>query len=220
MERRDLLKLSPLALAATVGHVSLAEAQTEPHNAEAIYNVRSFGATGDGTTVDTPAINKAIEAVAAAGGGILRFPASNYLCYTIRLKSFVGLFLDQGATIVAADTGPGGQYDAAEPFQFDHYQDYGHSHWRNSLIYGEDIHDVSILGPGLVWGKGLSRGTRTGPRAEDPGVGNKSISLKNCHNVNLRDFSILHGGHFGILATAVDNLTIDNLKIEIGRAHV
>jgi polygalacturonase len=51
----------------------------------------------------------------------------------------------------------------------------------------------------------------------NPGVGNKSIALKSCHNILLRDFSILHGGHFGILATAVDNLTIDNLKIDTNR---
>jgi polygalacturonase len=51
----------------------------------------------------------------------------------------------------------------------------------------------------------------------NPGVGNKSIALKNCHNILLRDFSILHGGHFGILATGVDNLTIDNLKIDTNR---
>jgi polygalacturonase len=182
-----------------------------------LYDVRSFGAKGDGTTVDTPAINKGIEAVAAAGGGTLHFRAGSYLCYTIRLKSNVALYLDQGATIVAADSSAGGQYDAAEPNQWDHYQDYGHSHWHNSLIVGEDIHDFSILGPGLIWGKGLSRGTRQEPRAEEPGVGNKSIALKNCHNVILRDFSILHGGHFGILATGVDNLTIDNLKIDTNR---
>jgi len=48
-------------------------------------------------------------------------------------------------------------------------------------------------------------------------VGNKSIALKNCHNVTLRDFSILHGGHFAILATGADNLTIDNLKIDTNR---
>jgi len=48
-------------------------------------------------------------------------------------------------------------------------------------------------------------------------VGNKSISLKNCRNVLLRDFSILHGGHFAILATGVDNLTLDNLKIDTNR---
>ena len=50
-----------------------------------------------------------------------------------------------------------------------------------------------------------------------PGVANKAIALKNCRNVILRDFSILHGGHFGILATGVDNLTIDNLKIDTNR---
>ena len=48
-------------------------------------------------------------------------------------------------------------------------------------------------------------------------MGNKAISLKNCRNVVLRDFAILHGGHFGILATGVDNLTVDNLQIDTNR---
>ena len=48
-------------------------------------------------------------------------------------------------------------------------------------------------------------------------MGNKSIALKNCRNVLLRDFSIFHGGHFGVLATGVDNLTIDNLQIDTNR---
>ncbi len=100
---------------------------------------------------------------------------------------------------------------------WDRYQDYGHSHWHNSLIWGEDLHDVAIEGPGLIWGRGLSKGSGPGPQAEMPGVGNKSISLKNCRNVTLRDFGILHGGHFGILATGVDNFTIDNLKIDTNR---
>src|SRR5438876_8601380 len=47
--------------------------------------------------------------------------------------------------------------------------------------------------------------------------GNKSISLSLCHNVLIRDISILHGGHFAILATGVDNLTIDNIKIDTNR---
>ncbi|MDQ2920693.1 MAG: right-handed parallel beta-helix repeat-containing protein, partial [Acidobacteriota bacterium] len=53
--------------------------------------------------------------------------------------------------------------------------------------------------------------------AVEPGWGNKSISLKLCHNVIIRDISILHGGHFAILATGVDNLTIDNIKIDTNR---
>jgi polygalacturonase len=53
--------------------------------------------------------------------------------------------------------------------------------------------------------------------AVEDGWGNKSISLKLCRNVIIRDISILHGGHFAILATGVDNLTIDNLKIDTNR---
>jgi polygalacturonase len=225
--RRSFLHLAAAGLAGTaVGAVPGLSAQqppataSGPTNSKSLQDVRTLGAKGDGTTVDTPAINRAIDAIAASGGGTLHFPAGTYLCYTIRLKSNVALYLDRGVTILAAETGAGGQYDAAEPNQWDHYQDYGHSHWHNSLILGEDIHDFSILGPGLIWGKGLSRGTRQQPKAEDPGVGNKAISLKNCHNVILRDFSILHGGHFGILATGVDNFTIDNLKIDTNRDGV
>src|ERR1700744_1219888 len=121
MLRRDLLKASPLVLASTVGHVALGQSTAEPHAAEAIFDVRKYGATGDGKTVDSPAINKAIEAVAAAGGGVLVFPAGTYLCFSIHLKSHVDLWLDRGCTILAADSpkpgGPtgikGGANDAA-----------------------------------------------------------------------------------------------------------
>jgi len=184
------------------------------------FDVRAFGAVGDGKSVDTPAINRAIEAASAAGGGTVFFPAGNYLSYSIHLKSKVGLYLEPGATIVAADPGadPAQSYDPAESNKpWEEYQDYGH----NSLIWGEGLNDVAICGPGLIWGKGLSRGWNSGrdagPVAENPGVANKAIALKNCRNVLLRDFSILHGGHFGVLATGVDNFTIDNLKIDTNR---
>ncbi|HZQ93883.1 MAG TPA: glycoside hydrolase family 28 protein [Candidatus Sulfotelmatobacter sp.] len=185
-----------------------------------MYDVRAFGAAGDGKALDTPAINRAIEEAANSGGGTAYFPAGNYLCYSIHLKSKVALYLEHGATIVAADpaSDPTHSYDPAESNKpWESYQDYGHNHWHNSLIWGEGLSDISILGPGLIWGKGLSRGWGAGPVAEHAGVANKAIALKNCRNVLLRDFSILHGGHFGILATGVDNLTIDNLKIDTNR---
>src|SRR5438045_6434436 len=84
-------------------------------------------------------------------------------------------------------------------------------------MWGDGLDNVAIVGSGLIWGKGLSRGWNVGPVAEQPGAGNKAIALKNCRNVLLRDFSILHGGHFGILATGVDNFTIDNLTIDTNR---
>lgn len=181
------------------------------------FDVTAYGAKGDGATLDSPAINRAIEAAAAAGGGTVYVPAGNYLCYSIRLKSNMTLQLDSGATLVAADPPPEGQsggYDAPEPCAWDQYQDFGHSHFHNALIWGEGLQNISITGPGLIWGKGLRR--FVGKRGY-PGLGDKSISLKNCHNVTLRDFSVLHGGHFAILATGVDNLTIDNLLIDTNR---
>src|SRR5208283_4524222 len=154
------------------------------------FDVKAFGATGDGKTPDTAAINKAIDAAAAAGGGTVLFPAGNYLSYSIHLKSNITLHLESGATIIAADAPAAGAagYDLAEPNQWNMYQDYGHSHFHNSLIWGEGLENIGIVGPGRIWGRGLSRGTGA-PNAMTPGAGNKSISLRECHNVLLRDFS-------------------------------
>lgn len=231
MDRRDILKVSPLVVAGAVGYVAKAQVPSVA-SAKVFYDVRDYGATGDGKTVDTPAVNRAIEAANAAGGGTLVFPAGTYVCFTIRLKSKVEIFLSRGCVIVAADsprvgetTGyRGGTYDAAGPAQaWEAYQDYGHNHWPNSLFYGEGLEDVSIVGPGMIWGRGLSNGTKDvrdgtgGFVAEQAGVGNKSIALKNCRKVLLRDFSVLKGGHFALLATGVDDLTIDNLLVDTDR---
>lgn len=180
-----------------------------------VYNVMDYGARGDGKTLDSPAINKAIDAAALKGGGMIYFPAGTYLSVSIRLKSNISLYIEQGATILAASTSEGYKYDDPEPNIWGDslkYQDFGHSHWHNALIWGENLQNISILGPGMIWGKGLARST-----SNIPGTGDKSISLKWCRNVILRDFSILHGGWFGILATGVDNFTIDNLKIDTNR---
>jgi polygalacturonase len=188
-----------------------------------VFDVRRFGAKGDGITIDTPAVNAAIQAAASAGGGTVLFPSGQYVCYTLRLKSHVSLRLDAGAVLVAAEVPEQGSttggYDPAGPPQpWEAYQDFGHNHWSNSLIYGEGLENISIYGPGMIWGKGLSRGEKNElPLAESPGVGNKSIALKNCRNVILRDFAVLIGGHFAVLLTGTDNVLIDGLTIDTNR---
>jgi len=234
--RRSFLRAGSLGLAsAAIPAVTFAASKENSAivKSDGVFNVRNFGAAGDGKALDTNAVNRAIEAAEAHGGGVVLFPPGMYLCFSIHLKSHVHLHLEEGSAIVAAEsprpgdtTGyNGGVYDAAEPnTAWDAYQDYGHNHWRNSLLWGEDIHDFSITGTGLIFGKGLSFGANRGARgnypiyvAEQPGVGNKAIALKNCRNVLLRDFSMLKGGHFALLLTGVDNLTIDNLKIDTDR---
>ncbi len=189
-----------------------------PHT---VWNVKTSDVIGDGKTIDTPAINRLIERAARSGGGLIWFPPGTYACYSIHLRSNIALYLDAGAVILAADSPPAGSpggYDHPESNQpWDPYQDFGHNHWHNSLIWGEDLHNISITGPGRIWGRGLSKGRGSGPDAKTPGVADKTIALKNCSSVILRDFQILEGGHFGILATGVNNLTIDNLTIDTNR---
>ncbi|MCA9733093.1 MAG: right-handed parallel beta-helix repeat-containing protein [Deferribacteres bacterium] len=178
------------------------------------YNITNYGATGDGTTFNTEAINATIHAASENGGGTVYFPAGDFLSYTIHLQSNITLYLDQGARLIGAKEKNGVGYDAPEEDAwFKKYQDFGHNYWRNSLLYGDSLHDVAILGNGMIWGKGLY----THDKPDIKGAGNKAIALKNCRNVTIRDISILHGGHFCILATGVDNLTIDNVRADADR---
>ena len=104
MQRRQLLKMASGSVAAVVAPAAASALDTRADvganpvgQGIASFNVRQFGAKGDGSTTDSPSINRAIEAAAAAGGGTILFPAGVYLSYSIRLKSKVGLYLDHGA---------------------------------------------------------------------------------------------------------------------------
>ena len=126
-----------------------------------VFSVRFHGARGDGMSLDTAAINAAILAAEAAGGGVVTFPPGDYLSHSVRLRSRVTLRLEAGATLIAADPPPVGEnggYDAPEPGEPNVYQDFGHSRFRNSLVWGEGLEDVIIEGPGRIFGRGLSRG--------------------------------------------------------------
>jgi len=181
---------------------------------DVFYNVVDFGAKGDGKTNNTEAINSAIETAAKNGGGTVYFPAGDYLSYTIHLKNKITLYLDQGAVLIGDKEVDGVGYDLPEEEKwYSKFQDFGHSYWKNSLIYGDSLHDIAIIGNGMIWGKGL----QTYDKPKLKGSGNKAIGLKNCYNVTIRDISILHGGHFCILATGVDNLTIDNVRVDADR---
>src|SRR5690348_7387558 len=201
-DRRTFLRHAAIGSLAGAAVLPDSYAQSAFHGSTAAshtLDVRQHGATGDGKTNDTAAINRAIQAASASGGGTVHFPPGAYLAYSIHLRSRVTLHLEQGAVIVAGDTpmegAKTGGYDFAEPNPAaDAYQDFGHTHFHNSLIWGENLHDVAIIGRGLIWGKGLSRGEgHDTPRAEAPGDGNKAIALKNCRNVLLRDFEVPRG---------------------------
>jgi polygalacturonase len=221
MSRRRMVTVGAAGLAgAVVAQAGSGAAEAAPASPAGVpggfgdvYDVRRFGARGDGTHLDSDAINRAIAA-AAGHGGTVYLPAGTYASYSIRLRSNIRLYLAQGATILAAAPTADRGYDPAEPGAGNPYQDFGHSHWHNSLIWGENLHDLTIDGPGTIDGHNLVSG---GSKESAPLQGNKAIALKLCRNVAIRDITILTGGHFGILPTGVDNFRIDGVVIDTNR---
>ncbi len=179
------------------------------------YNVRAFGAVGDGKHLDSPAINRAIAACAEAGGGTVYLPAGTYLCGSIHLRSRISLHLDAGATILGAPQELKA-YDAPEAFTGTAYQDGGHTYFHNSLIWGEDLTNVAITGQGMINGGGLTKKDKDVGKGSI-GLGDKAVALKRCRHVLLRDFTIFHGGHFALLVTGCDDMTIDNVTMDTNR---
>lgn len=182
-----------------------------PNSPDSRFDVTRYGAKGDGSNIDSPAINRAIDAAAAAGGGTVHFPAGTYASYSVRLRSNITLHLDHGATLLAATPRDGIGFDDPGPGAGNPYQDFGHSHWRASLIWGEGLENIGIVGPGRIDGAALVRDMRPD---SPPGTGDKAIALRLCRNVVLRDLTIVRGGHQSILPTGVDHLTIHNVLID------
>lgn len=189
--------------------------QSDVQSQASVFNIRSFGAAGDGKTLDSPAINRAIEACVKAGGGTVYVPPGTYLSGSIRLKSNVHINLDMGATLLGAPEEMNA-YDPPEEFSGKAYQDGGHTYFHNSLIWGEDLVNVSITGLGMIDGGGLTRRDKE-VGAGSIGLGDKAIALKRCRRVLIRDITIFHGGHFAILATGCQNMHIDNVTIDTNR---
>ncbi len=175
-------------------------AQTTP-----IFNVVNYGATGNGSTLDSPAINTAIAAAGAAGGGTVTFPAGNYLCGSIHLTNNLTLYLSNNAVIWASAT----NIDPHESNPYSQYQDEGHSYFHDALIWGENLTNLIFAGPGKIDG---NHNLTTGNPSTNY-FGDKALCLVMCSNVTITGITITNGGHFGILAQACTNMLVTGMRI-------
>ena len=136
-------------------------------------------------------------------------PAGIYATGSIHLKSHVTLALDAGAVLKAL----AGAIDSWEPNPNDQgLMDAAYYHWQASLIWGENLEKVKILGPGTLDGAALTRSSKV-----PAGIGDKAIALKRCRGVKIRDLNIQQGGHYAILATGCQDMLVNNVKIDTPR---
>lgn len=166
------------------------------HGAPQKFDVRTSGAAGDGIALDTTAVQKAIDAAAAAGGGEVDFPAGTYLTGSLELKSHVTLHLEKDATILGCPAA------AAYPIVTARWEGIEHPCHR-ALISARDAEDIAITGSGTIRGDGNVGKLRDprGPVIIEPisckkvrveGVTLKSTRIWTLHPTYCQDVAISH----------------------------
>jgi polygalacturonase len=174
---------------------------------DGVFNVRAYGAKGDGATLETVAINRAIEACAKAGGGEVLVPPGRYLSGTIHLRSHITLFLAAGGVIV----GTTNLNDYQAPHVPAYMPEARWGKWHRGLVVGDGLRDVTIAGGGLIDGNKVFD-----PTGEEHMRGPHTIAFTNCRGFTIRDISILDAANYAIFFQVSDDVDIWNVKITGG----
>jgi hypothetical protein len=181
----------------------------------ASYNVRAFGATGHKTDSAQAAIQQAIDACAAAGGGLVYFPPGDYTTGTLHLRSNLRLYLETGATV----------YASQDPAAFD----------THGLFYGEDLQHITLEGHGVVEGQAEYVWSLMAHRdpyiysnqvlAEQNGIAlNRAFPAPNhaianlvllirCQDVHILNLTFLHSPSWTMHLWGCERLVLDGLYI-------
>jgi polygalacturonase len=232
MERRNFLKTATLTLIATPAVSALsrfapaqqpakpvaqaahpAQAGTHAHAAAKPpakpalkLNVRDLGATGDGKTKDTLAIQQTIERCSAFGGGEVVVPAGDYLTGALALRSNVVLRIEEGATL-------NGSPDMAD---YPLAQVRWEGRWTKGyigFISATDAENIGIRGPGKIVGSPAIKGRVERPSGlRLPAL----IEFTNCKNVRVEDCNTQQFGMWSIHPVYCENITFKNLVIKSG----
>ncbi len=170
-----------------------------------LYNVRDYGACGDGQTLDTRAIQSAIEACAQHGGGTVFFPAGQYVTGSLFLQSHLTLHLDAGAVLL------GSEDPADYPVITNRWEGAEQSTYA-SLITGRDLCNIAIVGRGTIDGRGrhwwqrFTAGTLDHPRP-------RLISFTNCTDVLIEGITATNSPSWTINPVRCSNVTVNQVTI-------
>jgi polygalacturonase len=164
------------------------------------FNIKEYGAAGDGASPDTKAIQSAIDACAKAGGGTVFFPAGTYLSGTIVLKSHVTLHLNAGAVLA------GSKSLADYPAHVSALRSYTDTYTDKSLIYAEDIENIAITGHGVIDGQGAAF---RGPYKVRPYL----MRFVSCRNVSVDGVTIKDSPMWVQHYLACDDVTIRGITV-------
>lgn len=174
-----------------------------------IFNIISFGAKGNGKTVNTEFINNAVTACAEAGGGTVVVPKGVFITGTIVMKSNVHLYLDEGATLKGVN-----DLNAYEPYKpiknIPHRLAYREG-WTRGLIVAAGVNNLSISGKGVIDG-----GHVEDPKGEEGKRGPHAIVFGECRNYEISGITITRASNYAFLSFESENATFHHLTMTEG----
>jgi len=184
----------------------------QAQQSSAVFNIKNYGAKGDGKTVNTQAINKAIEACAQAGGGTVVVPAGTFLTGTIHMKSHMTLLLEKGAIIKGVtDLDAYVSYIPTPGRDMARYDNAYKTRWNRALILGVGVCDVTITGTGIVDGDHVFDA-----QGEERMRGPHTILFAESRNLTFSGFTVNNSANYAFLGYETDNVLYSHLTINQG----
>jgi polygalacturonase len=205
-----LISIRPIhLLMPALAAVSFAAAGVAATVSAATVEVARYGAIGDGATLNTTAIQSAIDDCSNRGGGKVLFPPGRYLTGTIQIKSGVTLRLDKGATLL-------GSTKAADYRNLDPFIDGTGNPLGYALIVASDAKNVGIEGGGTVDGQSHGLKAKQNPYVIRPFL----MRWLRCTNVTVRDLQLTNPGAWTLNFYRVRGIRVEDVTIRSRHAGV
>lgn len=200
-----------------IGLLLVAAAVAQGAGKDGVFSVTEFGAVPDGTTDNTAAIQRAIDAAAAAGGGTVRVAGGAFMTYTLHPRSNTRLEIEAGASL---EGGP-------DPLLYPEFEP--SPHWRveyslrrnkRAMFYAVAQTNIAICGRGTINGHAelfheRTEGTHWWRRKHDQLITGRNIFLVGCKNVRLDDVTILNPSGWSMWLLDCEAVQVRGLKIEM-----
>jgi hypothetical protein len=175
-----------------------------------VFDITAYGAKSDGQTLNTAAIQKAIDACHASGGGTVLVPRGVFVSGSLRLKSKVTLRLERDAILRGSPDIADYTVETAE-LHWGGFWKFAASQWRQCLVYAEDAEEIGIEGPGTIDGQG-GRERKVFPNAKDPRRP-MLVRLVGCRKVTVREVNLLDPASFTTFFVRSEDIHIERVTI-------
>ncbi len=178
-----------------------------------VYNIRTYGAKGDKTSVDTAAVQAAIDACAADGGGTVLVPAGTFTIGTVELKSNVTLHIAASGTLLGS--GDGKQYHAVDAIPLRGDTTLNDGNW--ALLFAVKAKNISIEGPGTIDGQGAQFHSAVRGTPPPSGLGGNKrpyhLLIYQCENLSVRNISLIDCAYHSIRIIESQRIDLDGIYI-------